>query len=251
MALVCVAISIAAAVAFAETLHYDRSGLRTIEVGAGHAPFILLHGYGSSPKDLVPFTQTVLLSPRMRFVFPEAPARTTPPDGPEDGRSWWKLELASYLRPGETLPDMSRSRPSGLDESSGKVRTLLKEIHDRQATKADETILGGFSQGAMIAGDIAFTTDEPLRALVILSGTVVDEAAWTRGLPRRAGLPVFIAHGRNDSVLPFDAAARLADRMEHAGLRVTWVPFEGGHEIPAEVVTTLNVFLAGIGAGPG
>jgi phospholipase/carboxylesterase len=55
---------------------------------------------------------------------------------------------------------------------------------------------------------------------------------------------VFISHGRRDDILPFAAADRLQQTLRQAGLRVTWYPFEGGHEIPAEVVTGLNQFLA-------
>jgi phospholipase/carboxylesterase len=103
----------------------------------------------------------------------------------------------------------------------------------------------------MIAADVAFTTDEPMRALVLLSGTFVDERAWTQGMARRKGLPVFIAHGTSDTILKYDVATRLAERMRAAGLVVTWVPFAGGHEIPAEVVVALNQFLAQVDAGAG
>jgi phospholipase/carboxylesterase len=95
----------------------------------------------------------------------------------------------------------------------------------------------------MISADVAFTTDEPLKALVILSGTFVDEAGWTKGMAQRKGLPVFISHGSKDDVLQYGIALRLRDAMKRAGLQVTWVPFAGGHEVPPEVVTALNSFL--------
>ena len=85
----------------------------------------------------------------------------------------------------------------------------------------------------MIAADIAFTTDEPIDALVLLSPTIVNEAAWRAGMPRRRGLRVFVSHGRRDTILPFDASVRLQQAMRDAGLRVTWFPFDGGHEMPA------------------
>jgi phospholipase/carboxylesterase len=105
-------------------------------------------------------------------------------------------------------------------------------------------ILGGFSQGAMVAAQVAFLSDEPLRALVLLSGTVVDEALWRNNYARRAGLHVFIAHGRADPTLSFEVAERMQGEMAAAGMRVTWFPFDGKHEIPEEVVTALNEFFA-------
>ena len=84
---------------------------------------------------------------------------------------------------------------------------------------------------------------------MILSGTLVAEQAWVAGMPRRESLPVFIAHGRSDPVLKFDVAARLEQHMRRSGLQVTWVPFDGGHEVPVAVVTALNGFLPRIGTG--
>ena len=222
-----------------------RSGLRTFEVGNGHIPAVLLHGYGSSPHDWLPYAQVMQLSPRHRFIFPEAPEQTIPPDGPLTGRGWWRLDLASYRR-GADLPDMRHAHPGGLDTASRAVRTLLGELQQRLQSDPRDTILGGFSQGGMVAADIAFRTNEPMKALVLLSTTIVDEAAWTSGMPSRRGLPVFISHGRSDDVLPFALAERLAAKMRQAGMRVTWFAFDSGHEMPADAVTALNTFFAEI-----
>jgi phospholipase/carboxylesterase len=59
---------------------------------------------------------------------------------------------------------------------------------------------------------------------------------------------VFVAHGRQDDVLSFAITARWVEAMRTAGLDVTWVPFDGGHEIPPAVVTGLNAFLASVAA---
>ena len=222
-----------------------RSGLRTFEIGNGHIPAVLLHGYGSSPNDWLPYAAVVQVSPRHRFIFPEAPEPTTPPDGPSTGRGWWRLELAAYRR-GTDLPDMSHAHPGGLDTASRAVRTLLGELHQRLQSEPRDTILGGFSQGGMVAADIAFRSNEPMKALVLLSTTMVDEIAWSDGMPSRRGLPVFVAHGRSDDVLQFAIAERFATKMQQAGMRVTWFPFNAGHEMPAEAVTALNAFFATI-----
>jgi len=220
-----------------------KSGLRTLEVGSGSRAFILLHGYGATPEEWMPFTETIRVSKKMRFVFPQAPESTAPPDGPAGGRAWWRLDLARYLNRGEPIPDLSGSRPEGIELSNQKIRALLRDVETRLSSSDGPPILGGFSQGAMIAADVAFTTDEPLKALIILSGTFVDEASWTKGMAKRRGLPVFISHGAKDDILQYSIAIRLRDAMNRAGLQVYWVPFAGGHELPAEVVTALNTFL--------
>ena len=111
------------------------------------------------------------------------------------------------------------------------METLLEEITTRAGSRPGDVLLGGFSQGAMVSAEIAFRSDTPLKALILLSPTVVDEPSWRDGIPLRRGLPVFIAHGRQDEVLPFSASARLAETLRTAGLNVTWVPFDGEHDI--------------------
>jgi len=223
---------------------YVRSGLRAIEAGTGPLPFLLLHGYGSTAAEWIPFTHTIRLPSDRRFVMPEGPETTVPPDGPATGRAWWRLGLDAHRRTSDGLPDLARTTPPELAASDRRIRTLLDELATRGRYPRERQMLAGFSQGGIIAADIAFTTDEPIEALILMSTTFVNETAWRAGMPRRRGLRVFISHGRNDDILPFDVAVRLQQAMRDAGLQVTWFPFAGGHEMPAEVVTALNAFLA-------
>jgi phospholipase/carboxylesterase len=208
--------------------------------GEGPPTVVLLHGYGSSADDWVPFTGTLAVPPGTRFVFPQAPETTVPPDGPIGGRAWWRIELQAHIPPGGRVPDLSATRPPGLAKAAELVRTLLRDLRWQ---RRGPVVLGGFSQGAMVASEIAFRSRVPLGALVLLSGTTVDEASWETGFASRRGLPVFISHGRRDEILPFEVADRYRRKLEAAGLDVTWVPFDGGHQVPADVVVALNAFL--------
>ena len=165
---------------------------------------------------------------------------TVPPDGPADGRAWWRLGLDAHRRPGDGLPDLSRTNPPGLAASTGGSARCSTSWRPTGGYRRERQMLAGFSQGGDDRRRLAFTTDEPIEALVLLSTTFVNEPAWRAGMPRRRGLRVFIAHGRRDDILPFDAAERLQQAMRDAGLQVTWFPFDGGHEMPAEVVTALQ-----------
>jgi phospholipase/carboxylesterase len=208
--------------------------------GEGPPTLVLLHGYGSHAEDWEPFTHTLAVPQGTRFVFPEAPETTVPPDGPIGGRAWWRLGLDEHIPRGRRLPDLSGTRPPGLARAASLVRTLLSDLRWR---RRGPIVLGGFSQGAMVSSEIAFRSRAPLAALVLLSGTTVDEASWRPGFATRRGLPVFISHGRRDETLPFEVADRYRRELEAAGLDVTWVPFDGGHEVPEAVVVALNAFL--------
>jgi phospholipase/carboxylesterase len=211
--------------------------------GEGPPTLLFLHGYGSNAADWEPFTGTVATPPGARWIFPEAPETTVPPDGPVGGRAWWRLDLESHIPPGQKLPDLAATHPPGMDSAAASVHLLL---HDLSWKPGGPVVLGGFSQGAIVASDLAFTSDDEIAALVLLSVTPVSEATWRRGLEGRRGLRVFVSHGRSDDILPFAAAERFQRELSDAGLVVTWVPFDGGHEIPGEVVVALNKFLAPI-----
>jgi phospholipase/carboxylesterase len=208
--------------------------------GSGPPTLVLLHGYGCSALAWQPFTKTIALPAGGRFIFPEAPL-TVSADRPDTQRAWCRFELPSHGQEGDAS-DLSWAQCPGIRTAAANLRALLQQIEQPGA----RPVLGGFSQGAMVASEVAFTSSQPLAALVILSGSTVDESRWRPGLARRAGLRVFISHGRSDTTFSFARAARFAAELEAAGLNVTWMPFDGGHEIPAVVVVALNHFLAGV-----
>ena len=197
--------------------------------GDGPPTLVLLHGYGSNAEDWLQFVGKVQVSNTGRLVFPQAPLR-----GPvAGGRGWWWLNIEGHIPDGERLPDFSTANPGGIKVASRLVRNFLEDVDG-------PIILGGFSQGAMLSAEIAFQTDQHLAGLVMLAGTTVNEAAWVERFPGRRRMPIFIAHGRTDRVLPFAVAERFAAKLQAAGLNVTWYPFDGGHSIPGDVVQALN-----------
>jgi phospholipase/carboxylesterase len=205
--------------------------------GDGPPSLVLLHGYGSNAGDWLQFEQKLVVPQHGRMVFPQGPLR-----GPTGARGWWWLNIEGHVPAGERFPDFSTANPGGIKVASGLVRTLLAKV-------PEPIVLGGFSQGAMLSAEIAFQTDQPLAGLVLLGGTTVNEAAWAERFAGRRHLPIFIAHGRNDGVLPFATMERFQGRIKAAGLDVTWFPYDGGHNIPEPVIDALNAFLAGLRLG--
>jgi len=224
--------------------HHGPPGLTVLRKGGKGPPtVVLLHGYASSAEHWIPFTETIPVSPHVRFLLPQASEKTLRTDAALEGRAWWSLDLAAHLRPGRGGIDLAGESPEGLQKAARQVRALLSAEGN---TTLHPFVLGGFSQGAMVACQIAFASDEPLAALVVLSGAPINESKWCAQMGRRRGLPVFLSHGRYDPILPLDLSERLSAEMAAAGLAVTFVPFDGGHEIPAEVVAALGNFLAQI-----
>ena len=204
-----------------------------VQGGAGPPTLVLLHGYGSRAEQWQQFVGTIQVPNDGRLIFLQGPLR-----GPiSGGRGWWWLNIEGHIPPGERIADFSTSNPGGIKVASRLVRNYLDDVDG-------PIVLGGFSQGAMLSAEIAFQTDQDLAALILLGGTTVNEAAWVERFPGRRRLPIFIAHGRSDSVLPFAIAERFAQKLKAAGLNVTWFPFDGGHELPEPVIRSMNDFLA-------
>ena len=213
--------------------------------GNGGGPVVvLLHGWGAPGDDLVPLGQEIDAPRGTRYVFPEAPLSLQMGFG--DSRAWWMLDLEQRQREiaAGRARDLSRKVPEGLAEARSKVIALLDELERRLGAK--QIVLGGFSQGAMLACDVALHTGKPLAGLVMLSGTLLAADEWTPLMPKRKGLRVFQSHGSMDQLLPSFMAESLRDLLTQAGLSVEWVGFRGGHEIPGVVLEKLGGFLRAV-----
>jgi phospholipase/carboxylesterase len=210
---------------------------------------VLLHGFGAPGDDLVALSRELAVPPGTVFAFPEGPvslASVLPAALLREARAWWLLDLDSVesaLRVGR-LDVLTASNPPGLEGARKAVICVLDELERRYAVGSDRIVLGGFSQGAIVACDVALHDTRPLAGLVLMSGTLMAQDAWVSRMPTRIGLQVLLSHGTNDALMPPELSERLRDLFVEAGLRVDWVPFRGGHSVPQAVLTRLEAFLA-------
>jgi phospholipase/carboxylesterase len=235
----------------------DLAGLTAHLVGPPDAALhvVLLHGFGAPGDDLVPLAGELVRAgqgepaPSICYVFPEAPLELGGAYG--DARAWWLLDLSRLedeLRRG--VPRDRRDEvPDGLPEARTHVLRLLEQLEARFATPATRLVLGGFSQGAMLALDVALHADRPPAGLLLMSGTLLNQAEWTPRFASLRGVPVLLSHGRADALLPYAIAEVLRDRLLASGADVQWHPFVGGHEIPRAVVAASGAFLRATAAG--
>lgn len=178
-----------------------------------------------------------------RFVFPEGPLSLS--FGPKDARAWWLIDMARIAadQAAGRIRDLSQDIPKGLAPARETMLAFLKEVERTFGSEPRKTILGGFSQGAMLSCDAMLQTDRPYAGLVQLSGNVLAQPLWGPLMPKRKGLLVFQSHGTQDEILPYVGAERLRDALIHAGLSVEWQSFRGGHEIPRSVLQRLGPFI--------
>lgn len=211
--------------------------------GGGDGPVVvLMHGFGAPGTDLVPLGQVLHVPPGVRFVFPEAPVDLGPMFA--GGRAWWELDLEMLARraQGERI-DRSGDAPEALPALREAVLEVLEHVRDDLGAAPDNIVLGGFSQGSMLACDVALHSDVPLAGLVLLSSTLINRAAWSEKAPLRRSLPIFQSHGRSDAVLGFEDAVALQALLSGAGCAVDFVAFDGGHDLPPPVLSGLSDFI--------
>jgi phospholipase/carboxylesterase len=112
------------------------------------------------------------------------------------------------------------------------VDAALTHTFERQAIDPARIAVAGFSDGASYALSIGVINGELFSDIVAFSPGFMaptDQADSPR---------VFISHGLHDGVLPIDACSRrLAPKLRQAGYDLDYREFDGGHEVPPEMVT--------------
>ncbi|MFQ5631133.1 MAG: alpha/beta hydrolase [bacterium] len=208
------------------------------------APYLMLfHGYGANAFDLMPLSQNLLVGRNINYLFPDGRISVDVGYGMM-GKAWFPIDMVAFQE--AMMRGEHRDLSGGLPEGFIEAREVAQEMLDALDVPMDRIILGGFSQGAMLAIDLSLRSKTPPIALLILSGTLVDSENLRKLALKRAGLPFFQSHGTADPLLPYVAAERLNKLLNEAGLKGELHTFYGGHEIPQDILLKLNAFLENI-----
>ena len=197
---------------------------------------VCLHGYGADMRDLAPLAAEIPVERPVRWIFP---------DGPEElewgGRAWFPIDVAAFEEAQRTGKprDLSGGEPGGMSES----RLALQAFIEALGVPWDRLVLMGFSQGAMMAVDLALRAPQAPAGVAILSGTFVDRKSVEALAPKRAGLAFFQSHGSVDPILGFREALKLEAALKASGWKGELRRFEGGHGIPPELLPELGAWL--------
>lgn len=200
------------------------------------ATVIWLHGLGADGFDFVPVVKELEASgaPPARYVFPHAPMIPVTINNGFVMRAWYDIRTADLAH---------REDESGIRASQAAIEKLLaREV--QRAEAPPRIVLAGFSQGAAIALQTGLRLPQPLAGLVALSGylPLADKLAAERH-PASNGVPILMAHGSEDPVVPIARAVRSRDLLVSLGYRVAWHEYRMPHSVCAEEIEAIAKFL--------
>jgi len=213
--------------------------LESVEVeprGPADAAVVLLHGLGADGHDFESLVPDLRLpaAPSVRWVFPHAPLRPVTLNGGMRMRAWYDI-LA--------LDRKAAEDEAGVRQSAEDVRALVRRERER-GIAADRIVLAGFSQGGAMALFTALREPERLGGVLALS-TYLPLAGMleAEAHPANAAVPVFMAHGTFDPVVPLFLGEGSRDFLRARGYEVEWRTYPMPHSVCAEEVGDLREWL--------
>lgn len=208
--------------------------LHTAHVPAGAGPFptiLALHGWGASAHDLLGIAPHVL-GGEVLFVCPEGPMSLEVAPG-QRGHGWFPLSGGGEVE------------PAAIVGARGVLEAFVEDALALYPIDPTRLVILGFSQGGVMAYDLALGRPERFAALVALSSWLPD--AVVEGLPQsevRSALPTLLIHGSQDPMIAIDNARQARARLEQLGIQAAWGEYEMGHEIAPNALRDLIGWLA-------
>lgn len=212
--------------------------LNALQIDTGPEPthsVIWLHGLGASGHDfesLVPEFAFAKDTP-VRFIFPHAPEQPVTVNGGMVMPAWYDI-LAMDI---DRKIDVEQ-----LKKSSDLVAEFI-EAEIARGVPSENILVGGFSQGGAVAYELALSYPKPLGGLFALS-TYFATADTIKLSEANLKLPIFVAHGSFDPVVPEALGHTAVKRLETMGYQPEYKSYAMEHSLCLEEVRDMDVFLA-------
>ncbi|HEX5092832.1 MAG TPA: alpha/beta hydrolase-fold protein, partial [Burkholderiales bacterium] len=172
-------------------------------------------------------------SPGVRFVFPHAPVRPVTLNMGMRMRAWYDI----YQLGG------GREDDAGIRASQALTEELIARERSRGVVPG-RIVLAGFSQGGAIALHTGLRHTERLAGILALSTYLpLADTLAAEASPANRALPVFMAHGRFDDVIPIARAQQSRTRLEQQGYELEWRDYPMPHSVCGEEIAHIAAWL--------
>lgn len=197
---------------------------------------IWLHGLGADGHDFEAIVPELDLAPDhgIRFIFPHAPQMPVTINNGYVMRAWYDI----------VSPDLRQAEDEqGIRHSAQQLEALIKYEMDR-GVKSNNIVLAGFSQGGVIALHTGLRYSRKLAGIMALSTYIAlpDTLANERH-DANTNIPVFMAHGREDPVIPAQQGIDSRDVLLAEGHAVEWHDYPMQHAVCGEEIAHISAWL--------
>ena len=214
----------------------------------------MIHGYGANYHDLLPLAREMNIS-QCHWYFPNGflnPNGISPLEN-FAGKAWFHIDLVrmNAAKAGVQEEEFMDHEPQGLVPAREKLMHCLRAILASNETMLDKKIfLGGFSQGAMLAWDLACYADFPISGLLLFSGALVNRRNYierlqnTKNRSHLENCSFLQSHGSEDSIIPYRAGRSLNEFLTGQGFSGDMMKMSGvGHSITPSVLAAAADFI--------
>ena len=194
-----------------------------------HPAIVAMHGWGSNALDLMGLAPYIARG-RCLTLCPQGPVEVE--IGAVNGYGWYQLRMGA-------APDME-----AMGQAADRLMRFMDAALERYPVDRRKLIVMGFSQGGVMAYNLAIRHPERFAALVALSTWFPEELAEYAG-DRDAleQLPTLVQHGRADDMIEISKARQSVERLRKFKLPLTYREYDCGHEITVDAIQDLSTFL--------
>ena len=201
---------------------------------------IWLHGLGADGHDFEPIVPELRLPADLplRFIFPHAPVRPVTINGGMEMRAWYDIL---------SLEADGRSEESSVRESAATLADLIA-AEVASGIAPERIVLAGFSQGGAVAMHAGLRYPQAVAGLMLLStylpvpGAFAAEVMESDSSQPRS-VPIFMAHGIFDPMLPLALGKESAATIESAGYAIDWHEYPMAHGVCPQEIADIRDFL--------
>ena len=198
--------------------------------GEPEGALVLFHGRGTSEHDLAPLLDELDPERRLVGVTPRGPLALPP-----GGAHWYVVRRVGFPDPDTFLPTFERA--------AGWLDALPAAL----GVPVERTVIGGFSQGAVMSWALGLGAGRPRPAgILALSGFIPTVEGFRLDLADLDGYPVAIGHGTHDPVISAEFGRDARRRLEEAGAAVTWRESPMAHSVDPGYLAELRGWLGGV-----
>ncbi|NEN75340.1 carboxylesterase [Pelistega sp. NLN82] len=198
---------------------------------------IWLHGLGADANDFVPIIPALNFSPSIgiRFIFPNAPVRPITINNGMVMRGWYDILSLERIESAEDN--------QGLYNSKQAIEALIQQENIR-GIPSERIFLAGFSQGCAMSLFTGLRYSERLAGIIGLSGYLpLYKQTAIEASPINKDIPIFLAHGTVDPVVPLYLAQRSRDYLIEQGYTIQWHEYPMAHQVSNEEIVDIASFI--------